>query len=381
MIYKVTFLFVIFLLLVSCEKEDFSWNLPKKPVVVTNDDIIYLDSSMTLLIKGDVIKDEGNPITQRGVVWSNSPNSSLSDNYTMNGTGTGVFLSEISGLIEKTTYYIRAYATNKVGTSYGEERIFIVPSKTPSVSTTIPSSITSNSALCGGNVTSEGESPVTQRGVVWSNSPNPTLSDNFTSNGTGSGMFSSSITGLSASTKYYIRAYATNSFGTSFGNQIEIQTMDPVPVLISTNPCKSLIGISSSFTHWHYGYYDFHPWSVATSGYIGNCFTSDGNFLGADAKSGYIEFPITMNGSGFLSFWIRSGTSGTWQANRIPGIYIDGVQISTPTVIGGQSEFNWQKIKTSTISEGNHLLKIQFFENGAAEYLLKVDEIEIWEYQ
>ena len=119
MIYKVTFLFVIFLLLVSCEKEDFSWNLPKKPVVVTNDDIIYLDSSMTLLIKGDVIKDEGNPITQRGVVWSNSPNSSLSDNYTMNGTGTGVFLSEISGLIEKTTYYIRAYATNKVGTSYG----------------------------------------------------------------------------------------------------------------------------------------------------------------------------------------------------------------------------------------------------------------------
>jgi hypothetical protein len=480
MIYKIPFLLFIFLLFIGCEKENFYWNLPKKPVVVTYNEMVFSPSDMALIVKGEVLKDEGSPVTQRGLVWSNSDNPTLKDNFTSNGTGTGIFTGNITGLVENATYYIRTYATNSIGTSYGEARIFIVPSKTPSVSTTIPSSITSNSALCGGNVSFEGESPVTQRGVVWSNSPNPTLSDNFTSNGTGSGMFSSSITGLSASTKYYIRAYATNSFGTSFGNQIEIQTMDPVsivsttgpsnitsnsalcggnvtfegespvtqrgvvwsnspnptlsdnftsngtgsglfsssitvlsastnyyirayatnsfgtsygnqieiqtmdpvPVLISTNPCNSLIGISSSFTHWHSSSYDFHPWSVATSGYIGNCFISDGNFLGADAKSGYIEFPITMNGSGFLSFWIRSGTSGTWHgANRIPGIYIDGVQISTPTVIGGQSEFNWQKIKTSTISEGNHLLKIQFFENGAAEDILKVDEIEIWEYQ
>lgn len=379
---KIVLSLFIFILIVSCEKEDFSWNLPKKPVVVTNDDIIYLDSSMTLLINGEVIKDEGNPITQRGVVWSNSPNSSLSDNYIMNGTGTGVFSSEISGLIEKTTYYIRAYATNKVGTSYGEEVIFTVPNKTPIVSTSVGSSITSTSALIGGTVSSEGASTITQRGVVWSNSPNPTLSDNYSSNGNGIGVFSSSITGLNPSTKYYVRAYAINSFGTSYGNQVEIQTLDPVPVLISTNHCNSLIGVSSSYTHWHSSDYDSHPWTVFAYGYIGDCYASDDDVGGYDsAKSGYIEFPITINGSGYLTFWMRSGTSGTWHgANRIPDIFVDGVQITTPTVIQGQNEFSWQKLKSSQISGGNHIIKV-YWNNSGSEDLLMIDEIEIWEYQ
>ena len=94
----------------------------------------------------------------------------------------------------------------------------------PTVTTSVVSDITTNSATSGGNVTLQGSSTVTARGVCWSTSQNPTISDNKTYDGTGTGSFTSSLTGLSASTKYYIKAYATNQSGTSYGNQVSFTT-------------------------------------------------------------------------------------------------------------------------------------------------------------
>ena len=79
--------------------------------------------------------------------------------------------------------------------------------------------ITSSSATCGGNVTSAGGAPVTARGVCWSTSPNPTVNGSYTTDGSGTGTFTSSITGLTPNTTYYVRAYATNSGGTNYGEQ------------------------------------------------------------------------------------------------------------------------------------------------------------------
>lgn len=98
------------------------------------------------------------------------------------------------------------------------------PDNTPIISTTVVSNITTTSALSGGTVSYEGGGPITQRGIVWSKTQNPTLSNNHTSNGIGIGGFSSSITGLDPSTKYYVKAYATNSFGTYYGNQFLLKT-------------------------------------------------------------------------------------------------------------------------------------------------------------
>ncbi|MCX6269402.1 MAG: T9SS type A sorting domain-containing protein [Bacteroidetes bacterium] len=95
----------------------------------------------------------------------------------------------------------------------------------PVVTTAVVSSISANGATSGGNVTSEGISPVTSRGVCWSNSANPTIAGNHTMDGSGAGAFTSSITGLSANTTYYIRAFATNSYGTSYGNEQIISTL------------------------------------------------------------------------------------------------------------------------------------------------------------
>lgn len=100
----------------------------------------------------------------------------------------------------------------------------------PVLTTTAASSITNNGANSGGNITLQGASAVTVRGVCWSISQNPVIgSGNQTSDGTGTGAFASSTTGLSGSTSYYLRAYATNNAGTGYGNQITFTTLATPP--------------------------------------------------------------------------------------------------------------------------------------------------------
>ena len=96
--------------------------------------------------------------------------------------------------------------------NYGTEEL-------PTVTTNSVTSITKNSAVCGGNVTSDGGATVTQRGVCWSTSQNPTTNDNKTIDGSGTGSFTSNMSGLTAGTTYYVRAYAVNSQGTAYGTQ------------------------------------------------------------------------------------------------------------------------------------------------------------------
>jgi hypothetical protein len=100
-------------------------------------------------------------------------------------------------------------------------------------------SVSGTTAISGGNITSNGGASITARGVCWSISQNPTISDNHTSDGSGTGTYSSNITGLSPVTKYYVRAYSTNSAGTAYGNEHSFKT-------ISENPPSTPINISST---------------------------------------------------------------------------------------------------------------------------------------
>jgi hypothetical protein len=93
------------------------------------------------------------------------------------------------------------------------------------IATTSLSGITSTTAVSGGNITGDGGSPVTARGVCWSVTPNPVITGSHTSDGTGTGTFTSNLTGLITGTIYYIRSYATNSTGTSYGNQLVFITL------------------------------------------------------------------------------------------------------------------------------------------------------------
>jgi uncharacterized protein (TIGR02145 family) len=96
--------------------------------------------------------------------------------------------------------------------------------KVPVITTTAITNITATTATSGGNIPNDGGAIITARGVCWSTSINPTITDSKTTNGTGTGTFISLITGLTPVTKYYLRAYATNSFGTAYGNEIRFAT-------------------------------------------------------------------------------------------------------------------------------------------------------------
>jgi hypothetical protein len=128
--------------------------------------------------------------------------------------------------------------------------------KIPTVTTTDLTNITLSSALSGGNVTSDGGATVTGRGVCWSTTVNPTISDNKTTDSSGTGSFTSLITGLSLGTKYYVRAYATNSVGTAYGEQGNFTT-------------RATLQIGDSFA----GGYIFYLDSTGMHGFV--CATED----------------------------------------------------------------------------------------------------------
>ncbi len=165
---------------------------------------------------GDIIDGGGSSITAKGVCWSTSANPTIANSKTNNGTGDADFTSNITGLTTGTLYYVRAYATNSTGTAYGNQQSFTTLAA-PTVTTTIGTAITTRTFTSGGNVTAQGYDAVTARGVCWSTGSTPTIANSKTVNGTGTGAFTSSITGLTPNTLYYYRAYATNSAGTGYG--------------------------------------------------------------------------------------------------------------------------------------------------------------------
>jgi formylglycine-generating enzyme required for sulfatase activity len=197
----------------------------------TEDGILQITTSAASSIKANsatvsanIPEDEGAPVTERGFCISQLPNPTT-DNKISNGSGKGSFATNFTGLTAGVTYYVRAYAINSVGTSYGNEINFKTLDGVVSLSTTSATAITSVSATSGGNITNDGGSAVTARGVCWSSSPNPTIADSKTSNGSGTGSFSSSLTGLTHNSKYYLRAYATNDIKTYYGQEVSFNTL------------------------------------------------------------------------------------------------------------------------------------------------------------
>jgi uncharacterized protein (TIGR02145 family) len=172
---------------------------------------------------GNVISDNGGPVNVRGVCWSINPNPTITDSKTSDGEGLGTFISKINGLSANTIYYLRAYATNIVGTQYGNE-INFTTNPLPTISTKSISSISTSGCTTGGDISSDGGVTIINRGVCWSKNPNPTLNDFYTSDGVGTGSFSSVITGLEPNTLYYIRSYVENISCTTYGNEMVLKT-------------------------------------------------------------------------------------------------------------------------------------------------------------
>jgi uncharacterized protein (TIGR02145 family) len=184
-------------------------------------------TSSTATIVGTITSDGGAVVTSRGVVYGTSTGSATFS--VTSGTGTGTYTIGLNGLAPATTYFARSFATNSVGTVYGTETNFTTIAIAPTLTTTTVSSITKYAASAGGTITSNGGSAIIASGICWSTTATPTISDSKTTDGTTSGTFTSSLTGLTAGTTYFVRAYATNAIGTSYGAAQSFTTLSTPP--------------------------------------------------------------------------------------------------------------------------------------------------------
>jgi uncharacterized protein (TIGR02145 family) len=203
--------------------------------------------TFTLAISGgNITSDGGATVSARGVCWSTSANPTVpSATRTFDGSGTGIFTSNITGLTAGTTYHVRAYATNSAGTAYGTDLTFLTQAAVvPTITTNAVTNATGTSASSGGNITSDGGATVSLRGICWGTTLNPTIADSKTENGTGTGSFTSNITGLTMGTSYHLRAYATNSVGTAYGQDILFTT--PVLATLTTTEATSITIITAN---------------------------------------------------------------------------------------------------------------------------------------
>lgn len=193
------------------------------------------------------------------------------------------------------------------------------PGILPTITTSVISSLTTTSAVSGGNVLSDGGSPVTERGVCWSTTSNPVITGNRTLNGSGIGIFSSNLINLTPNTNYYLRAYAKNNEGVAYGNEIIFQTNMQLPPgdsasLIFINAASSVTGRSfitydaSKNKIWEISNFDaFDIWSTPAYDngklYVASYFS----MLSLNASTGTINWTYT-NGNPLINPELKNDT-------------------------------------------------------------------------
>ena len=287
---------------------------------------------------GNITSDGGGVVTARGVCWSTTTNPTIADSKTSNDSGVGSFISLMTGLTSGTTYYVRAYAINSQGTSYGNQESFtttlVVTQAT--VTTTAAANISTSGATLGGNVTADGNASVTERGVVYATAQNPTTANSKVAIGTGTGSFISNVTGMTSGTTYYVRAYAINSQGTSYGNQESFTTTLIVTLATVTTSAASAIATT-----------------LAT---LGGNVTADGNASVTERGVVYAtaQNPTTANskvaigtGTGSFTSNVTGLTSGTTYYVRAYAINSQG------TAYGNQISFATQSIFVGPVSDSD----------------------------
>ena len=224
------------------------------------------------------------------------------------------YSAAISGLTMGTRYYFRAKAVGDA-TGYGDE-LFFDTLPVPTVTTTAVTAISNVSATSGGNVTADNGTPVTARGVCWNTTANPTTADSHTTDGSGTGSFSSSITPLAASTVYHVRAYATNTAGTGYGADIAFTTAAIVTAsagsngsLDGTTPSPVIVNYNSTTSFKFNADTGYHVASV--SGCSGAAYSNTANAVSTYTyTTGAVTGACTVTATFAINTYTITATSG-----------------------------------------------------------------------
>ena len=180
---------------------------------------------------GNVITDGGSAILARGICYDTIASPTLTNHFTTEPGTTGAYSSNLSGLIMGKIYHYRAYATNAIGTTYGIDSVFSTPTSAvaPVVTTAAATNLTYFSATLNGNVISDGGAAVTARGFCYSTVANPSLTDSVVHLTGTTGTMTADVATLLSNTTYHVRAFATNSVGTTYGTDVSLTTKVFVP--------------------------------------------------------------------------------------------------------------------------------------------------------
>jgi len=281
------------------------------------------------------------------------------------GSATLPVSAPITGLTAGTTYHFRLVAVNTDGSSNGSDMTF-APC-TAAVITTAASAVTTTTATSGGNVTTDGGSSVTARGVCWGTAANPTITGTHTTDGSGTGTFVSSLTGLTANTTYHVRAYATNATGTSYGADLTFNTLCSVFTLPFSEPfnnttipsCWSQVDNIGAGNIWQFGTITAAGAPVLTGNYaylnsdaIGAGITENADLISPQLDlTGYTN--VTLNfvhyfryyspSTATLSYSINGGTTWTqiqaWTASTANPATFN--QVIAAVANQSQVKFKW----------------------------------------
>ena len=177
------------------------------------------DISFTSFTVGGDVTDSGTyAVTARGLCWATTPDPVMTGEHLHLGNGIGAFSATLTDLQPETTYYVRAYAVNAVGVAYSNN--LSVTTLTPQVPTVTTDSVSMYNE-CLATVVSDGGAPILQRGFCYDTLPNPTLENGVVTVDGGVGEFNATLSGLPIGKLYFVRAFATNAKGTTYGNQFD----------------------------------------------------------------------------------------------------------------------------------------------------------------
>jgi len=292
------------------------WGGVQLPIINTN--AITNINAFTAYGGGNIASDGGSPVIVRGLCWNNAPNPTTANFKTINGSGAGSFNANLNALAASTLYYVRAYATNSAGTSYGNEVSFTTANGSAVLSTTAVTAITVNSATSGGNITNNGGAAITVRGVCWNTLPYPTIANSKTTNGPGNGVFVSELTSLTPNTVYFVRAYATNSLGTSYGQQLNFTTQNGIITLTTAEVTE--ITATTAISGGEISNDGGSPvtargvcWSASQNPTITDSTTNDGSGNGVFVSNLTGLLPDTLY---YVRAWATNGV-GTYYGNEV----------------------------------------------------------------
>jgi hypothetical protein len=315
-------LIAVILSLQSCLKE------ADLPTLTTNE--VSIIKNHSAVSGGTIIDDGGAEINVSGVCWGTADNPTIASSKTINrNKGIGSFECLLFDLTPNTYYHLRAFATNRVGTAFGNEVHFKTTQVQPQVTTTSVSDVKYTIARAEGNIECDNETNILERGFCLETTENPSIENRLFHGGTGSGTYSCELSGLRPGTVYYLRAYSVTMLGITYGADISFETRIAPSITTDVIEFTRTTAIVEGRINWNsYPVWNDYPDEILL--YWGICFGTgpnpevQGYYYGlSEYFADYGELP-TINDEVF-AFPLKNLTPCTlYYVNAFIGVYDGG---------------------------------------------------------